>query len=169
MSDYASITVSISISEEYVQSRKQSLVKNSEEKGQFIDELISLIKGFKTDAIQNTVALEDIVHLLTNNIQRIWYKYSKKVNITKYSKAWWDNTCHRDLDSYRQSKYLEDWKRFKETVKITKHNFFDRKIDEIANKNCGPWELMSWVKKGKLPATKAIQYNSQPYIKLDNL
>jgi len=28
---------------------------------------------------------------------------------------------------------------------------------------------MNWVKKKKLPAIKAIQYNSQPYIKLDNL
>ena len=28
---------------------------------------------------------------------------------------------------------------------------------------------MNWVKKQKLPAIEAIQYNSQPYIELDNL
>jgi len=38
----------------------------------------------------------------------------------------------------------------------SKHIFFDNNIDEIANKKCGPWELMNWVKKCKLPAVEAI-------------
>ena len=40
-----------------------------------------------------------------------------------------------------------------------KQNFFDGKIDEITNKKCSSWELISWVKKRNLPATKAIQFN----------
>ena len=99
--DYIPITLDISIIEEHVQSRKWSLVKNSEGESQFIDKLISFIKSLKTDAIQSTIALEEIIHLLTNNIKRIWYKYSKKVNITKHSKAWWDNNYRRDLNTYR--------------------------------------------------------------------
>jgi len=44
---------------------------------------------------------------------------------------------------YKQSKQLKDWKKFKEIVKRMKCNFFDTKINEIANKKCGSWELMN--------------------------
>jgi len=48
---------------------------------------------------------------------------------------------------------------FKNKVKITKHVFFNDKIQEIMSKNHRLWNLMNWVKKQKLLAIKAIQYN----------
>ena len=90
--------------EECIQTKKQSLIKNSEEETHFIDELINSIKGLNIESIQSIDALEAIIQLLSNNIDRIWYKHSKIINITKHSKAWWDNDCCRDLDIYKQSK-----------------------------------------------------------------
>jgi len=83
------------------------------------------IKGINTDDILDVNFLENIVQSLAHNIERIWAKNSKIINITKYSKSWWDTNCDRDLENYRSSRQIKDWKQFKKTVKSTKHLFFD--------------------------------------------
>ena len=91
------------------------------------------------------------------------------VNITRHSKAWWNKNCCKMLNKYRQTHSLENWKNFKKMVKKSKQTFFDDKIDEIAKKKCGPWELMNWVKKCKLSAVEAIQFEKCSYIELEDL
>ena len=49
----------------------------------------------------------------------------------------------RSLDNYRTTRSLENWKKFKKAVKNTKRSFFNTKIQEVANKSCGPWKLMN--------------------------
>jgi len=87
---------------------KWVLTKNSEKEVCFIEELINFIKNLKIDLILDNNVLEETVNSLATNVDDIWHKHSRKANITKYSKAWWDDKYWKDLDKYRQSKWLEN-------------------------------------------------------------
>ena len=84
--DHALLTVNIAIFEENIQIKKHIIVKNSKEEDNFIIKLIEAIKRLNTEGIQSKGVLKDIVQSLTSYIERIWYKHSKIVNITKHSK-----------------------------------------------------------------------------------
>ena len=135
-SDHALITVNVPIRNEYIPTKQWSLVKGSNKENQFIEDPIQFTKNLNTLSIQDTESLEEVVQLLTTNIENIWFKHLKTVNITRYSKVWWNKDCHYILHRYRQSHSLENWKNFKSTIKKSKCFFFNEKIDETANKKC---------------------------------
>ena len=135
----------------------------------FIKDLTSLFRSINISVISDITSLDWTVNEFAKAIEIAWEKNTKTINITKYSKSWWDDSCSRDLEMYRSSKRLEDWKQFWSTVKNMKCQFFDLKIQKISNKMWGPWELMNWVNKYKLLAIKMIKYNGQPCIEIDDL
>ena len=137
---------------------------NNNEESNFVNKLIENIKEINTTCIHNKIVLDQIVQEFASTIGKIWYKYLKIVNITKHSKE-----C---LEQYWQSRYINEWKKFRNIVKKTKYKFFDlriQEIKEITNKSREPWELMNWVRPCKLPAIKVIQFNRRPYIEIDDL
>jgi len=99
-SDYAPISVNISIIDEQLQTKKHSLIKNSDEEHSFIKEIISSLKNINTHSISSVENLELVVQKIAFNIDNIRFKNSKNVNIMKCSKAWWNNNCNRDLNKY---------------------------------------------------------------------
>jgi len=159
----------IAIEDENINEVKYSIAKNSEEEANFVKEVLFAIKKIDISDLSNISKLEEVVNSLTSSINSAWNKNSKHVKITKHSKSWWNKECNCALNNYRTTRSLEDWKTFKSKVKSFKCNFFDTRIQEIANKCRGPWELMNWVNKCKLPAIEAIKYNGQQCLELGNL
>jgi len=133
----------IPIVEEHIQTKKHSIVKDSNKEHIFIKELTKSFRSINTLNIGNTTHLDNTVDEFASSLESIWAKNSKVVNIIVYSKSWWDANYSRDLNIYRTSKRLENWKHFKGTVKNTKYSFFDIKIQEISNRKQGSWELIN--------------------------
>ena len=119
----------------------------------FVSEFMNAIDNIDTSNISNQESLEETVQEYATISESFWYKYSKSIN-TK-------------LNAYCSSKSIVDCKDFKGFIKETKRSFFNNKIQEIALKNKRPWDLMNWVKKCKIPAIEALQFNGHLCIELE--
>ena len=142
-SDHASLSVTIAIKKESIDSFKFSIAKNSEEEKSFIKDISLAIKNIDILDLSDSCKIEEATKSLVSRIEYVWKLNAKQVQIMKHSKSWWNEECNRTLNNYRTTRSLDNWKLFKSTVKSMKHIFFDNEIQEIANKKRGPWELMN--------------------------
>ena len=154
-SDHTSLMITIPIIKEHITTCKRTLIKNSVKEDDFVNEVIILFSKVDTLNISNISDLDEIILSWADIVDQSWSKHSKFINITKCSKSWWNNKCSQDLANYRVIKSIESWKTFSKTVKLSKREFFDLKIQEITNERHGPWELMNWVNKKKLPSKQS--------------
>ena len=142
-SDHAPLSVVIPLFKEVIQTSKLSLAPKSEQESAFITDVISKFKNLDTTNIKDIINLEQVVKQLSTIINQAWTKNPKKSKKSKHSKQWWTEDCSHSLNNYRASRSLENWKKFKKSIRDTKRSFFDNKIQEISNKSRGPWELMN--------------------------
>ena len=142
-SDHAPLSIIIPIFEEIILTSKLSLAPKSNQENTFIEDIILNFKTMNMSNIENMENLERVVNQLSLIIDQAWTKNTKKSKISKHSKQWWTEECSHSLNNYRALRSLENWKKFKKVVKDVKRSFFEDKIQEIANKNRGPWELMN--------------------------
>ena len=158
-SDHAPLTITILIVDVFVNTSKLSIPSNSKQESAFVEDIISIFKNLEITNITNKNNLESIVNHVKTSINQVWTKNTKRSRLSKHSKQWWIEECSKSLDNYRMIRSLENWKMFKRVVKNTKCSFFNLKIQEVANKSHGPWELMNWINRHKLLATEAIKFN----------
>jgi len=98
--------------EENINLWKRTIIKNSNEEDLFIKDVIASFAKLDTSNILEIHQLEKVVTDFANIVESVWMKNLKIVNITKYSKSWWNDNCNKDLEKYRSLKNIEDWKTF---------------------------------------------------------
>ena len=135
LSDHAPLVIDITISKKIIQMSKFTLAPKSEQETAFIQDIISNLMSLDTSNIDNINKLEQAVHQVGTIINQAWAKNAKKLKISKHSKQWWSDECKWSLKNYRASRSLENWKKFKTTVKNVKRSYFNDKIQEIVNKS----------------------------------
>jgi len=97
MSNHTPLTISIPIVEEFVNSSKQSIVKNSKEEAAFIKYVTNSLKELYISNLLDSNWLENIVNSFANSVEYTWERNFKSVNITKHSKSWWNEDCNKSL------------------------------------------------------------------------
>ena len=142
-SDHAPLIIDVPIVDEFIPTSKFAIPPKSEHETKFIKDVISNFSELDTSHIETIDNLESIVNQLSVIVDQMWAKNAKKSRHSKHSKQWWLESCRSTLLAYRTERSHENWKSFKSAVKNAKRSFFDDKIQEIANKSHGPWELMN--------------------------
>ena len=75
--------------------------------------------------------LEEVTLKFASITEELWYKYSKYGNITKYSKAQWNEEYNRNLTIYQTFRSRTNQIRYRKIAKIAKQIFFNNKIQEV--------------------------------------
>jgi len=107
-SDHAPLIIDIPIFEESFQTSKLAIFPNSEQKTDFIKDVISNFSKLDTSNIENIDKLEQIVIHLSVIIEQMWVKNTKKSRYSKHSKQWWSDSCRSSLNTYRSERSREN-------------------------------------------------------------
>jgi len=71
VSDHAPLTITIPIVNEYIQTKKHTIVKNREKEKIFVNEVIKAVKDINMSDLSNVVSCENVVYSFAHSLERI--------------------------------------------------------------------------------------------------
>ncbi|KXN90290.1 hypothetical protein AN958_04323 [Leucoagaricus sp. SymC.cos] len=153
-SDHALLAITIPISPKFIPIQKKGLKRGSDKERSFINELAVGLSALLSVDLSTEANIQKASVQISDLISESWNKHATMSFISMRSKPWWNDECN--------DRVKDNWRTFQNTMQIAKRKFFDAKIEEIAEDNKRPWDLMPWVKDCKLPPARAIIHNNKP-------
>jgi len=83
ISDHASLTITIPIIEESINTTKHLIIKDSKKEVSFIKEVTISVRNLKTSNLLDIISLDRAVNEFTSTVNNTWEKNSKIINIMK--------------------------------------------------------------------------------------
>ena len=168
-SDHIPLSTTLDLGTDVPVLKRRTLKQDSDEEEGFVGQ-ITFELGLQAGRVLDTAEdVEAMAQTIADIFSDAWLAFSEEVTITSRSKSWWTKECTAALKRYKTSKLPGDWTEFRRTAKAAKRKFFDRRIEEIAESNKRPWDLMEWVKQRKLPPCEAIQHKGKPCHQMSDL
>lgn len=107
-SNYTSLSITVLIVNETINTLKLSIQQNSKQETIFIEEIILVFKNLNTFNISNKECLKNTVNNFNLLINQTWNKNMKQMRITRHSKQWWTSEYKKALNKYRVLRSLEN-------------------------------------------------------------
>jgi len=85
--DYTPLTVDIFISEEFIYKKQRTIIRNSQKEKMFVSELTNALGNIDVINLTSIESLKNTIQEYIRISNSSWHKFSKNVDITKYSKA----------------------------------------------------------------------------------
>ena len=86
-----------------------------------------------------------ITTLISKCFAKAWKAHAIPSQTSVHLKRWWNKSCAEAWSQYRESDCSSDeWHNMQCTMKAAKHEYFDDKIESIADHNKRARDLMSW-------------------------
>ena len=161
-SDHVPILTTLLLKPDQGPEERRSIKRDSKAEEAFVEELTTGIARINVQGLTSAERIDLAVNSLAAVTSKTWLRHSKEVRITKHSNPWWNDECEQALREYRASRRPEDYRAFRNVTRQTKRVFFDRRVNEIAETNSRPWDLMGWIQQRKLPPCEAIRYRDEP-------
>ncbi|KAJ2926188.1 hypothetical protein H1R20_g10900, partial [Candolleomyces eurysporus] len=149
-----------------VKGRTLALFSNKEK--EFVADIVLDIGDLSSYNPTTADEVERMMSAMADAFSSVWNKHSTEYMVGPNLREYWNNKCTRALGVYQQMS-TKNHKAFRSVVRSAKHEFFDKRIKEVATTNKHTWDLMEWVKEHKNPPCKAIQFEGWPCHNLGDL
>jgi hypothetical protein len=136
--DHISLSATIPLRQSLPEIKGRTLKLFSDEEKEFIVDIMTSMSDLAEYTPTSRREVKVLVLGMADVFLAAWLKHLSEFKVAPNSKEYWTPKCSEALQTYCDSCAIKDYKASRNVVKETKHEFFDKYIEEIATTNKCP-------------------------------